>query len=94
MAPGRLLHQLVFGRGGFFFAVGDRALGDNLVEQAKFLGFFGAEEAVALHGLFDVRQIFAGVLDVDVVQTGTQRKNFAGLNFNVRSLALDRKSVV
>src|SRR4051812_19544586 len=63
--------------------------GDDLVDQAKILGFVRGHEMVAVERLLDLVIALAGVLDIDLVQAALQLDDVLRMTFDVRSLSLE-----
>ena len=64
---------------------------DDLVDQAVLDGLLGLEEAVALHVLVDLLERLAGVLGVDLVDPLARVEDLAGVDLDVRRLALEAR---
>jgi hypothetical protein len=63
-------------------------LNHDLVDDAEFLGLMRVEEVVALQRQLDLLDRLAGMGDIDLVQALAHAQNFAGVNFDIRRLAL------
>src|SRR5216683_7540910 len=61
---------------------------DHLVDNAEFLGFERRQEAIALDRRGDHLERLPGMLNVNFVKPGAQPQDFAGLDLDVRRLAL------
>src|SRR3954470_11387259 len=64
-------------------------LGDNAVDDPVLLGFFRAQEVIALGVLLDLVQILARVAGDDLVQAPAQLDDLAGVDLDVGRLALE-----
>jgi hypothetical protein len=64
-------------------------IGDDPVDQAVLRRLLGGEEAVALHVLADALLRVARVPGVDAVDVAAQLEDLAGVDLDVRGLALE-----
>src|SRR6267378_3508666 len=65
-----------------------RPADNDIVDQAKRLGFNRREKLVALDRGRNHLERLPGMLNVDLVETGASRQDFAGLDLDIGGLAL------
>ena len=71
------------------FILFNRLLGQDIVDDTKFFGFFGVQIKIAVAGLTNFVDILAGVVGEDLIECGTGSHNFVSLNLDIGDLSTD-----